>query len=138
MKPKRNERTDEDGMLEYLEDIIGSSRLKKPIEKFKDKLEYFINEEEQMQKKLKLAETEVSVLVGPVQETIRLMRVENAITKCKYKIYCIDRLDAQQKVETMKNQVDELKRMHAAAEDQLSTCNDDIKTIQRKKANLTK
>jgi structural maintenance of chromosome 4 len=91
MKPKRNERTDEDGMLEYLEDIIGSSRLKEPIEKFKKQIDIFDNEQEMIQKRLKLAETEVSQLVEPVREVIRLMRVENAVTLCKHKLYSIDR-----------------------------------------------
>lgn len=91
MKPKRNERSDEDGMLEYLEDIIGSSRLKDPIDKFKKRIELLENEENMVQKRLKLAETEVSALEGPVREVIRLLRVENAITMCKHKILSIDK-----------------------------------------------
>lgn len=92
MKPKKSERSDEDGMLEYLEDIIGSSRLKVPIEKFKNRIDHYNNEEEMIQKRLKLASTEVEGLKGPVIEIIRLMRVENAITNCKYKLRSIDRL----------------------------------------------
>jgi structural maintenance of chromosome 4 len=91
MKPKRSERSEEDGMLEYLEDIIGSSRLKVPIDKFKKKIEIFTNKEEMIQKKLKLAETEVSALVEPVRKVLKLMKFENAITKTKHKIFSIDR-----------------------------------------------
>jgi structural maintenance of chromosome 4 len=38
MKPKAQDKNEE-GMLEYLEDIIGSSRLKEPIEKLQNKVE---------------------------------------------------------------------------------------------------
>ena len=40
MKPKA-EKEGEEGMLEYLEDIVGSSRLKAPIERFKRRLEHY-------------------------------------------------------------------------------------------------
>lgn len=78
-------------MLEYLEDIIGSSRLKAPIEKFRKKIEQLTNTEEMIQKKFKLAETEVTALVEPVRKVLRLMKLENAITKHKHKIFSIDR-----------------------------------------------
>jgi structural maintenance of chromosome 4 len=91
MKPKRSDRSEEDGMLEYLEDIIGSSRLKLPIEKFKRKIDSLTNKEEMVQKKLKLAETEVTTLKEPVRKVLRLMKLENAITKTKHKIFSLDR-----------------------------------------------
>lgn len=40
MKPKA-EKEGEEGMLEYLEDIVGSSRLKAPIERLRRRLEFY-------------------------------------------------------------------------------------------------
>lgn len=91
MKPKRGERSEEDGMLEYLEDIIGSSRLKVPLDKFKKKIDKLVTIEDTTQQRLNFAENDVNKLIKPVREVIMLMRVENTITKTRHKIFSIDR-----------------------------------------------
>ena len=86
MKPKA-EKEDEEGMLEYLEDIIGSSRLKSLIGKSQTKIEK-INERRVIQlQRVQHTEKEKMQLDKPVREVLGQMRLENAITCVSNKIY---------------------------------------------------
>jgi structural maintenance of chromosome 4 len=86
MKPKA-EKDEEEGMLEYLEDIIGSSRLKPLITKLQNRIEK-INERRVLQiQRVQHSEKEKVQLDGPIREVLGQMRLENAITCLSNKIY---------------------------------------------------
>lgn len=86
MKPKA-EKEDEEGMLEYLEDIIGSSRLKSLIGKLQTKIEK-INDRRVIQlQRVQHTEKEKMQLDGTVREVLGQMRLENAITLINDKIF---------------------------------------------------
>ena len=86
MKPKA-EKEEEEGMLEYLEDIIGSSRLKPFINKLSARIEK-INEQRALQvQRVQHAEKEKLRLDEPAREVLGQMRLENAITLLNNKIF---------------------------------------------------
>ncbi|GMT05589.1 hypothetical protein PENTCL1PPCAC_27763, partial [Pristionchus entomophagus] len=84
MKPK-SVNGSEDGMLEYLEDIIGSSRYKIPIEKLAEKLEKLQTERSHQISKVNTANREKEALDEPLQNVISYMQIENEVAalKCK-------------------------------------------------------
>ena len=92
MKPK-SLTEGEDGMLEYLEDIIGSNRLKAPIEKLDFRLEKINEQHSDQLARLKYAEKEKMDLEVPVKEVITQLQVDNAIALATNKLICIKRFD---------------------------------------------
>lgn len=88
MKPKaQNE--NEEGMLEYLEDIIGSNRLKIPINKLRSKLELLQEQRASQLLRVRYAEKEKLSLEEPTKEIISRIRIENALTLTHNKILSI-------------------------------------------------
>lgn len=90
MKPKAQTENDE-GMLEYLEDIIGSSRLKVPIAKLERRLEKLQQVRSGQLVRLKFAEKEKLELEAPVKELIETLRIDNAIAGVHNQIYSAKR-----------------------------------------------
>ncbi|XP_065224960.1 structural maintenance of chromosomes protein 4 isoform X2 [Planococcus citri] len=84
MKPK-GLTPHETGMLEYLEDIIGTTRYKEPIEKLLARIEALNEERQEKLNRLKVVESEREALRGPMEETVNFLKTENRITHLKNK-----------------------------------------------------
>lgn len=82
MKPKA-QTEHETGMLEYLEDIVGTSRFKVPIEKLGAKVEALNAERTEKLNRVKLVEKERDNLEGPMQEAIQFLEKENELTEIR-------------------------------------------------------
>ena len=86
MKPKGQTEGDT-GMLEFLEDIIGTTRYKEPLEKLFQKVEFLSEEREEKLRHLKIVEKSKLELEKPMQEAIQYLKIENSIEKLKHKYY---------------------------------------------------
>lgn len=89
MKPKAENEND-DGLLEYLEDIIGTSEYKKSIEDAENQLESLNEECTSKLSRLEIVRKEVRSLQGPKNEVIRNMRMENELTMKKSLLYQVN------------------------------------------------
>ncbi|XP_063772226.1 structural maintenance of chromosomes protein 4 [Pseudophryne corroboree] len=105
MKPKGQTEHDE-GMLEYLEDIIGSERLKEPIEILCRRVEALNQQRGEKLNRVKLVEKEKDALEGEKNKAIEFLTVENETFKkknqiCQYYIHDLQKrtqdMDAQKK-----------------------------------------
>ncbi|RCN31180.1 RecF/RecN/SMC protein [Ancylostoma caninum] len=76
MKPK-GENAHEEGMLEYLEDIIGSSRFRVPIERLSARVDTLKEQRTNALQRVRVAEREKVALEGPVREMILYLKAEN-------------------------------------------------------------
>ncbi|CAD6227554.1 GSCOCG00001237001-RA-CDS [Cotesia congregata] len=86
MKPKAT--NDHDcGMLEFLEDIIGTSRYKEPLVKLAEKFERTGEVVTEKLNRLRIVEHEKDELRGPMEDAVSYMRCENAISKLQYQLY---------------------------------------------------
>ncbi|KAA0200463.1 hypothetical protein HAZT_HAZT006975 [Hyalella azteca] len=86
MKPKAA--TEHDcGMLEYLEDIVGSTRFKEPIELLSKRVDDLNEQREEKLNRLKLVEKEKDELEGPKDIAVTFIKKENEITRTKNKLY---------------------------------------------------
>jgi len=82
MKPKAHQEGDE-GMLEYLEDIIGSSRLVPHIEALNKECEELAELKNEKANRVKLVEQEKLALEETKNEAVEYLLLENDIIKKK-------------------------------------------------------
>ncbi|CAG8551171.1 4572_t:CDS:10, partial [Dentiscutata erythropus] len=104
MKPKApNEH--EDGLLEYLEDIIGTSKYKTPIEEANDKIEKYNEERLEKLHRVKIVEKRKAGL----REAEDFLREENMLTMKKSAFYQRQILELKNEVEISARAVNQLK-----------------------------
>ncbi|XP_058798043.1 structural maintenance of chromosomes protein 4 isoform X2 [Phymastichus coffea] len=84
MKPK-GQADGDTGMLEFLEDIIGTNRYKEPLEKLFQKVEFLSEQREEKLRRLKVVEKARTDLEKPMQEAVQYLRLENSIIKFQHK-----------------------------------------------------
>eukprot|EP00095_Tigriopus_kingsejongensis_P001146 snap_masked-scaffold628_size122696-processed-gene-0.5 protein:Tk01146 transcript:snap_masked-scaffold628_size122696-processed-gene-0.5-mRNA-1 annotation:"structural maintenance of chromosomes protein 4" len=82
MKPKGQNEHDT-GMLEFLEDIIGSSRFQKPIEMLKSAVAQLDEMRAEKLNRVKLVEKEKDELEGPKNQAMEFLRLENDLIEKK-------------------------------------------------------
>uniref|UniRef100_A0A914WBW6 Structural maintenance of chromosomes protein n=1 Tax=Plectus sambesii TaxID=2011161 RepID=A0A914WBW6_9BILA len=123
MKPKAEKEGDE-GMLEYLEDIIGSSRLKAPIEKLHAHIEVLQEERSTQLARVKSAEKEKNDLEGPMKEVLSYLETENAIARLNNK------LNQKEK----QNASEQLKKVEVLMEEKatlIEKCEEDLVEVKK-------
>ena len=84
MKPKGLTEND-GGMLEFLEDIIGTSRFKIPIEQLNQRVEELSELRTEKLNRVKLVEKEKDELEGPMKEALGFIRLENEKVEVMHK-----------------------------------------------------
>ncbi|XP_054744816.1 structural maintenance of chromosomes protein 4 [Anastrepha obliqua] len=82
MKPKGLSEN-ECGMLEYMEDIVGTTRYKEPLVKINERVEHLTEERTEKHNRCKLAEREMKDLEQPYNEAVDYLRRENENTRTK-------------------------------------------------------
>lgn len=83
MKPKGLTEHDT-GMLEFLEDIVGSSRFKDPIELLSKRVEDLNEARQEKLNRVKIVEKEKDDLEGPKEEAVEHLKLENDVTRKKH------------------------------------------------------
>lgn len=86
MKPKAQNENDT-GMLEFLEDIIGTFRYKEPLEKLADKVETLTEHRVEKLHRLRVVQKEKESLEEPMQEAVQYLKIENFIIKLQHEFY---------------------------------------------------
>ncbi|KAI1287354.1 Structural maintenance of chromosomes protein 4 [Halotydeus destructor] len=95
MKPKAENENDT-GMLEFLEDIIGSTRLKAPLGRIKQKVDEMNDLRSQKINRVKVVEKEKEALKGPMEEAMKFVETENSLAKKKNLFYQIQKAEAEE------------------------------------------
>lgn len=98
MKPKAAGEHDT-GMLEFLEDIIGSSRFQEPIDLLKNAHGALDDQRTEKLNRVKLVEKEKDELEGPRNAALDYLRLENQIVTKKNTIYQSYKFRSQKKIE---------------------------------------
>lgn len=86
MKPKA-QTEHEDGLLEYLEDIIGTSRYKTPIEEALAAMETLSEQRTEKMNRLRIVEREKNALEAQRQEALDYMRLSNDAVRAKSRLW---------------------------------------------------
>ena len=86
MKPKGKDENDT-GMLEFLEDIIGTTRYKEPLERLSQSVELLTDRRVEKLNRLRLVESERDSLQEPMKDAVEYLKIENHIMKLQHELY---------------------------------------------------
>lgn len=121
MKPKA-ENEHEVGMLEYLEDIIGSSRFKEPINELMKRVEHQSEIRDEKWNRCKIAKNELEDLRAPMEAALRYVQLENTIIALTHKMLqkkiALGEIDHGKKKEVYKKVEEKLKELRQKLEEQ--------------------
>ncbi|KAJ3250283.1 Structural maintenance of chromosomes protein 4, partial [Chytriomyces hyalinus] len=107
MKPKA-QTEHEDGLLEYMEDIIGTSKYKEQIESLAKELDVVSEERDEKLNRLKIVEKEKNALEPKKTEAEKFITMENEIISKKNQLTQVDIRDNKLEVETNTQEIVEL------------------------------
>lgn len=105
------------GMLEYVEDIIGTNRYVEPIKQLTEKLEKLNEEKKEKLNNLKLVEKEKDDLEGPKNKAIEFLRLENKLILSENSVLHCKKFSVEEEmkdiVESKKQILDKLNQVKA-------------------------
>uniref|UniRef100_A0A3B4AJ09 RecF/RecN/SMC N-terminal domain-containing protein n=1 Tax=Periophthalmus magnuspinnatus TaxID=409849 RepID=A0A3B4AJ09_9GOBI len=144
MKPKGQTEHDE-GMLEYLEDIIGSCRLKEPIQVLSRRIELLNEQRGEKLNRVKLVEKEKNALEGEKNKAVEFLTLENDIFKlksqlCQYYVNDLEKrvVDKEQEKVKIKEDTKELTEKNAKISQEIEKMNQELKDVEKKQNKLDK
>lgn len=137
MKPKALT-PNECGLLEYLEDIIGTERYKKPLMLINDRLEKLSEERTEKNNRCRLAEREMKDLELPMTQAVEYLRMENKLYQVQnlhlqmyifHKKIDIVKLDEEKtvSVQTLKDHDDKFAELKKQRQEKEKVIQDEIK-----------
>uniref|UniRef100_A0A8C6F0A5 Structural maintenance of chromosomes protein n=1 Tax=Monodon monoceros TaxID=40151 RepID=A0A8C6F0A5_MONMO len=144
MKPKGQTEHDE-GMLEYLEDIIGCGRLNEPIKVLCRRFEILNEHRGEKLNRVKMVEKEKDALEGEKNIAIEFLTLENEIFRkknhvCQYYIYDLQKRIAE--IETQKEKIHEdtkeINEKSNILSNEMKAKNKDVKDVEKKLNKITK
>uniref|UniRef100_A0A2H1V4J8 Structural maintenance of chromosomes protein n=1 Tax=Spodoptera frugiperda TaxID=7108 RepID=A0A2H1V4J8_SPOFR len=125
MKPKAVSEH-EPGMLEYLEDIIGTSRFKEPIEKLAIKVEEYSDLRKEKLNRVRLVEQEKQALLQPMQEAVDLLNMTNTYTRTRNMVLQKYIHETKKIMETKQQNLDECKANLAEMDEKLKKLQEEL------------
>uniref|UniRef100_A0AAX7UYS2 Structural maintenance of chromosomes protein n=1 Tax=Astatotilapia calliptera TaxID=8154 RepID=A0AAX7UYS2_ASTCA len=144
MKPKGQTEHDE-GMLEYLEDIIGSCRLKEPIQTLARRIELLNEQRGEKLNRVKMVEKEKNALEGEKNKAVEFLTLENDIFKhkcqlCQYYIHDLQKrvVDKEQEKQKISEDTKELTEKNAKLSEEMEKMNQELKNVEKKQNKLNK
>lgn len=108
MKAKAKDGSD-DGLLEYLEDIIGTSKYKEPIEQANARLEVLNEERAEKLSRVKYVSREMDGMEEKKAEAEEYLQNENELVKKKNELYQIYSSEANENIGVANQAIEELK-----------------------------
>ncbi|XP_011345099.2 structural maintenance of chromosomes protein 4 [Ooceraea biroi] len=150
MKPKGQNENDT-GMLEFLEDIIGTFRYKEPLEKLADKIETLTERRVEKLHRLRVVQKEKEALEEPMQDAVQYLKMENVIIRLQHQLYHCKRSEAVKELsehvarndvlnKELEELMDDMKSIRAQKEEKTKTIKEKIKkwdALQRQKDEAT-
>ncbi|GAA6225812.1 structural maintenance of chromosomes protein 4 isoform X1 [Lates japonicus] len=144
MKPKGQTEHDE-GMLEYLEDIIGSCRLKEPIQTLARRIELLNEQRGEKLNRVKLVEKEKNALEGERNKAVEFLTLENDIFKhksqlCQYYVHDLQQrvVDKEQEKQKILEDTKELTEKNTKISQEMEKMNQELKNVEKKQNKLNK
>ncbi|KIR29545.1 hypothetical protein I309_01614 [Cryptococcus deuterogattii LA55] len=107
----------EDGLLEYLEDIIGTTKYKEPIEQASLEVEALNEERAEKMNRLRVVEREKTALEGQKQEAEEYLRASNELTRMTSKQWQLWMYHLQNQTEITSKAIERLEGQLAAEQE---------------------
>ncbi|XP_055642960.1 structural maintenance of chromosomes protein 4 [Toxorhynchites rutilus septentrionalis] len=128
MKPKALTEND-CGLLEYLEDIVGTTRYKQPLVKINERVEMLNEERTEKHNRCKLAEREMKDLEKPMNEAVEYLKLENSLTRTKNQ-------QIQKYISEQKKKITELDKEREQAGGILSKHDDTYEALKKERIEM--
>ncbi|KAG7384270.1 Structural maintenance of chromosomes protein 4 [Phytophthora pseudosyringae] len=130
MKSKGAEGTNEDGLLEYLEDIIGSNVYVEPTERVWDEVEQCNEMRGDKVNRVKLVEKEKAHLEGPRAEALEYLRKEKEVYMKTNILYQLWIQEASKNRELCESKRDELQAKYKAELARMEKNREELKSVE--------
>ncbi|XP_077468486.1 structural maintenance of chromosomes protein 4 [Stigmatopora argus] len=137
MKPKGQTEHDE-GMLEYLEDIIGSCRLKEPIQTIARRIELLNELRGEKLNRVKLVEKEKNALEGEKNKAVEFLTLENEIFKLKSHLYQYNVQDMQKSIEHKEGKKQKILEDNKELTEKTAKISEELEQMNQKLAHVEK
>lgn len=144
MKPKGQTDHDE-GMLEYMEDIIGSGRLKKPINILSRRVELLNEQRGEKLNRVKLVEKDKNALEEEKNTAVAFLNLENDIFKqksqlCQYYVHDLQNRasDKEEEKRRILEDTKELTEKNAKISEEMEKMSQELKNVEKKQNKLSK
>ncbi|XP_021149827.2 structural maintenance of chromosomes protein 4 isoform X1 [Columba livia] len=144
MKPKGQTEHDE-GMLEYLEDLIGSARLKEPIQTLCRRTELLNEQRGEKLNRVKMVEKEKDALEADKNAAIEFLCLENKMFKeknciCQYYIHDLKKRinDLEMQKEKINEETKDVNEKSGKLAEDVTTKNKALKELEKKITKITK
>ncbi|KAM3962224.1 structural maintenance of chromosomes 4-like protein gluon [Aphomia sociella] len=125
MKPKA-QTEHESGMLEYLEDIIGTSRYKEPIEKLSVKVEEYTEMRKEKLNRVRLVEQEKQKLEQPMREAVEQMNLTNTALRTRNMLLQKYIHETDKIIETKEKEMAEVKENLSQIDEKLNKLKEEL------------
>ena len=130
MMPPKGKNENEDGLLEYLEDIIGSNQYVEETNLAAEKVEALTEQRQEKLNRVKALEKEKDNLEGAKLEAEALLNKEREIRRKKNILYQINHLSVKKEFEATKEQHESLTVELEQERIKLQNANDRVKEIE--------
>lgn len=87
MMKAKGQNENDTGMLEFLEDIIGTFRYKEPLQKLADKVETLTELRIEKLNRLRIVQKQKEALEEPMQKAVQYLNIENDIINLQHQLY---------------------------------------------------
>ncbi|KAH8308273.1 hypothetical protein KR059_009767 [Drosophila kikkawai] len=125
MKPK-GLAENETGMLEYLEDIIGTQRYIRPLQQINQRVDQLTDDRTEKHNRCKLAEREMKDLEQPYNEAVDYLKKENEEVRVNS---CI----IQKQISIKKATLDQYTKQHQSCEEELKAHDASIEALNKER-----
>ncbi|CAF0818183.1 unnamed protein product [Brachionus calyciflorus] len=127
LKPKAaNE--NEEGLLEYLEDIIGTIKYKPMLEEVAQEIEKINEIRTEKSNRVQNLQKDKNNLEGPKNEAVNYLKLENELIEAKNKYYQANIFEKQKEIDEKKESCEEMKNTMDEIDQKLKTMNQENET----------
>ncbi|KAJ1819544.1 Structural maintenance of chromosomes protein 4 [Coemansia sp. RSA 2599] len=137
MKPM-GQTENEVGLLEYLEDIIGTSAYKAQIEEARKQVDELNSQRSERLHRVKIVEKEKNSLEDKKNEAVAFIKTENELTLQKSQLYQKRLYECGAKVEALQGKFDKAQREHQRERQRFSEFRNETKTLEENRDLITK
>ncbi|CAG9859333.1 unnamed protein product [Phyllotreta striolata] len=114
------------GMLEYLEDIIGTTGYKKPLQLVNERIEYITSIKSEKMNRINLLKNELVQLEEPMKEAVAFLKTENTVVQSKNFLY-------QKEIYNIENKFEDISKEKEGVEEELRNIDEKLKNITGQK-----
>ncbi|XP_037708977.1 structural maintenance of chromosomes protein 4 [Drosophila subpulchrella] len=126
MKPK-GQTENETGMLEYLEDIVGTQRYIRPLQQINQRVDQLTDDRTEKHNRCKLAEREMKDLEQPFNEAVDYLKKENELVRTKS-------FHIQKIVSIKKSKLEQYTQEHEACVEEMKTHDEGTAALKQERA----